>query len=188
MKQMKKIQKIQKIQMNRDNGGYSLVETLLATLILLFVTGIVVSCIALGQKRFDKNVRDSEAQLLAGTLSSLVESELHYAKNVRLSDETDPENAGNFNYYSVGKGLGAGCYFTNTDGDSDGRICIYNISDGKYVRLVTEGNYTYDLKAYVQIEYNEEDNYFDVNLTVGYDDDGGFVTCMENDFTVNSSY
>ena len=75
----------------KQNNGFTLSELLIATLILLLVSGMLVTCIHLGLKQLYKQTQESEAQILCTTLSTAIQDELSYAGNVETETTSDGE-------------------------------------------------------------------------------------------------
>ncbi len=69
----------------KSNGGFSMLELLVATLIMLLATSLLAQTMALGLQQFRTITKRSKADTLCSTLSIYVENELAYAK-VKVKD------------------------------------------------------------------------------------------------------
>lgn len=67
-------------------GGFTLVELLFSILILMLSTTIIIQCFNLGLGNVVKETRSSEAQLLCSALTSSLQNELTYARDIKITD------------------------------------------------------------------------------------------------------
>ena len=70
----------------KQNKGFTISELLIATLILVLVSGMLTTCILLGMQQLDKETQESEAQMLCTMLSTAVQDELSYASSAEFTD------------------------------------------------------------------------------------------------------
>ncbi|WP_155830999.1 MULTISPECIES: hypothetical protein [unclassified Butyrivibrio] len=71
----------------RSNGGFSLTELLLCTLIMMLTTSILVVTMRLAANHYDDIVTDSEATMLCRTLSLAIRDKLSYVVKVENTDD-----------------------------------------------------------------------------------------------------
>ncbi|MBE5825398.1 MAG: hypothetical protein E7307_02060 [Butyrivibrio sp.] len=168
-------------------GGFTLVELLFSILILMLSTTIIIQCFNLGLGNVVKETRSSEAQLLCSALTSSLQNELTYARDITITDgKLDT-------YFSSSRRMGVGSKIIFQDGDATvtngGEIKIQSvISQGGVTTttvypLVASSNYTaanragvsnsgYFLKAYLDggaIQWDNTNQVFIITLWV---DDG----------------
>ena len=162
------------------NKGFTLVEVLLSLIILMLSTTIIIQCFNLGMANVIKQTRSSQAQLLCSALTSSLQNELTYARDIKLTREKLDT------YYSSSRGMGENCRIVVNSGE----IKIKS-GDNEYP-LVSSANYLatnragvnqgeYFLKAYLaEIKWIDDDNEkgFDVIIWV---DDGSRVVPLTAD-------
>lgn len=155
----------------KKNKGFTLVELLFSMLILMLSTTVIIQCFNLGIGNVIKETRASEAQLLCSALSSSLQNELTYARNIEVKDgKLDT-------YFSSSRRMGDKSSIIIVDGE----IKIQSGSD--IYPLVASANYTakdragvggdgYFLKAYLGdgIVWDSTKGVF--NVTVWVDDAG----------------
>lgn len=113
----------------KSKAGFSLVEMLFSVLILMLSTSVIIQCFGLGMGNFIKVTRSSEGQLLCTALTSSIQNELTYAKDI------DGSGTG-FTYFSMARKLGEKC----TIGVVDNQVCITSAS--ATYPLVSKASYT----------------------------------------------
>ena len=89
-----------KIKKIRQTKGFSLVELLAATLILLLVTSIVAQGIPLAQRAYKRSVDLANAQLLLSTAITILRDDLGMANNITFQGAEATENGGPTLQYS----------------------------------------------------------------------------------------
>ena len=148
--------------------GFTLVELLFSILILMLSTTIIIQCFVLGTGNVVRETRASEAQLLCSALSSSLQNELTYARDIKI---TDGKLA---TYFSSSRRMGTDSQIVIDNGE----IKIKSGSD--VYPLVAGSNYTaknragvsgsgYFLKAYLKsggIQWDDSQKVFKVTLWV----------------------
>lgn len=105
----------------KQNKGFTISELLIATLILVLVSGMLTTCILLGMQQLDKETQESEAQMLCTMLSTAVQDELSYASSAEFTDTA----TGNFlSFEKSGKTEKVGYYIQMPT--EDGTDVTYN--------------------------------------------------------------
>lgn len=188
MTRINNLEKKSKLNRNRlqNNKGFTLVEVMLATLILVLATGLVTVCIAQALKMFHKITRESEGQMLSASLCTLIENELVNARDIEGSGEA-------YTYFSVSQDGGTKCKIVNDYKDRDGTIydgviavrgeTIPNVTrydkplvspgSKKGGQLKNKGDYVYGIKAQSTVSWDESEKMFIVHLTVYFDPTDG---------------
>ncbi len=149
-------------------GGFTFAELLFSVLILMLSTTIIIQCFNLGLGNVVKETRASEAQLLCSALTSSIQNELTYARDITITDgKLDT-------YFSSSRRMG-----------TDSRLILVNgelkIQSGSDIYpLVAGANYYADnragvnssgyfLKAYLRdgsIQWDSTNEVFKVTLWV----------------------
>jgi hypothetical protein len=149
-------------------GGITFAELLFSVLILMLSTTIIIQCFNLGLGNVVKETRASEAQLLCSALTSSIQNELTYARDITITDgKLDT-------YFSSSRRMG-----------TDSRLILVNgelkIQSGSDIYpLVAGANYYADnragvnssgyfLKAYLRdgsIQWDSTNEVFKVTLWV----------------------
>jgi len=93
----------------RSEMGFSLVEMLVALIILVLMTGIVAMGIPMAKSTYEKAVLASNAQALMSTTTIELRNELGLAQGVKT------DAAGKVNYYISGEGYFANIENSNID-------------------------------------------------------------------------
>ena len=107
---MKKAAKKLKTKLS-GKKGFTLVEVLFSVMILMLSTSIMIQCFALGMGHIVRETRASEAQLLCSSLTSSLQNELTYARDLKVTDgKLDT-------YFSSSRGMGAGCSIVIDNGE-----------------------------------------------------------------------
>lgn len=152
----------------KSNRGFSLTEALCSVLILLLVSGGMVSGIQLASKSYRDSILISESKELCSTLTSIVSYELRYASNVTVSAGGEVESFFSHSYANKN----TLCTFASVD--SEGRIAEYGElmlgekDSSPFVgkELLSHAAYTNGLGAGVKVFYNKAENLFTVFLTI----------------------
>ena len=162
--------------------GFTLVELLFSIIILMLSTTVILQCFNLGLGNVIKETRASEAQLLCSALTSSLQNELTYARDIKITDGMLDT------YFSSSRRMGENSRIDSTSGEIKIQTIIKNEIDGSITvtseyQLVSSANYKaknragvnnsdedeYFLKAYLgndSIAWNSTDNVFDVILWV----------------------
>ena len=85
MKLKKKIINIQKKIEKRAKSGFSIIEMLMAVLILLLATQLIAQAVRLAAEKFYVSTNRSEAQMIVSTLSDFIRSEITTAGEIELN-------------------------------------------------------------------------------------------------------
>lgn len=158
--------------------GFTLVELLFSIIILMLSTTVIIQCFNLGLGNVIKETRASEAQLLCSALTSSIQNELTYARDIKITDgKLDT-------YFSSSRRMGDNCQIVVIDGEikiKENGADPENPDDAKKIYpLVASANYKaknragvkqdgYFLKAYLEndsIKWNSTTNVFDVTIWV----------------------
>ena len=159
----------------RRRAGFTLTEMLATIIIVLLVSAGLVTTVGLALRQYNNSMRNSESQVLASTLKSIISSELEHTNvstmeidasgNVIAFESTDYALKGSLSsFYAVDGDLsetsGYGQLFCGKKGDSTlGSLVIGSAS------------YTRGLGMKLNsITYNSASKYFTVRFEVGYDD------------------
>lgn len=156
----------------KNNKGMTLTEVLAATLIMLLVSLGLTTGVALANRQFVTSIRESEAQELYSTLSSLITNELRFTNTIYVSNNDNiNQNVKGFLSYTYATNSGTNLMAVlNDDGilitdDSYGELAIGN--NGTYNRLLGSASYPNNLGAKWSIIYNSSKKYFTVTLDIG---------------------
>ena len=169
----------------KKNKGFTLAELLFSMIILMLSTTIILQCFNLGLSNVIRETRASEAQLLCSALTSSLQNELTYARDIKVDNSSKVLKT----YFSSSRRMGANSSI-KLDG---GKIFISNGVDADYP-LVDKVNYTaknrggvaaadddtYFLKAFLNggIKWNETNQVFEITLWV---DDASKATITDAD-------
>ena len=159
----------------KRSKGFTLVEVLFSILILMLSTTVILQCFNLGMGHFISQTRSSEAQLLCSALTSSLQNELTYARDIKITDgKLDT-------YFSSSRRMGEGSQIVVENGEVKIKIKGSTDPDDIYP-LVASSNYLaknrkgadgsgYFLKAYLKdnaITWDGTNNSF--NITIWVDD------------------
>jgi type II secretory pathway pseudopilin PulG len=159
----------------KRSKGFTLVEVLFSILILMLSTTVILQCFNLGMGHFISQTRSSEAQLLCSALTSSLQNELTYARDIKITDgKLDT-------YFSSSRRMGEGSQIIVENGEVKIKIKGSTDPDDIYP-LVASSNYLaknrkgadgsgYFLKAYLKdnaITWDGTNNSF--NITIWVDD------------------
>ena len=180
---------VKKIKTKLSEGkGFTFAELLFSILILMLSTTIIIQCFNLGLKNIVRETRASEAQLLCSALTSSIQNELTYARDVKLTTDEDGKKYLD-TYFSSARRMGANSrirvyegeiYITNK-GKTDTINLEEDIPNKVVYPLVESANYKADHRAGVgsggkfltanmaDIQYDSAKGLFYVSLWV---DDG----------------
>lgn len=157
-----------KLREKSNSRGFTLGELLVTILILLLVTGGMVTTVSLAAGQFSTSVRESEAQILGSTLKNIISDELCFTSEVHIDGDGNVISYQSQSYVQE-QGLG---YFTTSNGDDEyGWLCVGNASDPDYAPtlILGKGSYTRGLTAKVTALTYDVDTYtFSVTLSVGH--------------------
>ena len=154
----------------KNNKGFSLVEVLVAIIILLLVTSGIVTGVVLSKRQYQSSITYSKASELYNSLSSLINNELKFTNQIK----TDGENVSSF--YSVSYATKSDLTeFSVIDGNGNvtsdyGQLILRSASNSSDIkRILSYGAYTNALGCKLDsLTYKE--GIFTVTLSVGTSD------------------
>ena len=134
---------IKKIAKKQNNRGLSIAEMLISVLILLFVSGGLVTTVIIARAQYKEAMRHSEAKMLCATIANLIVDELTNTPVI--------EPVGSDVYYDSVRFSGRYCFQSN----EKGQIVMKNRKAGEPSKpLLSDAAYTNDLKTKVEIKYD----------------------------------
>ncbi len=133
----------------KKNKGFTLAELLFSMIILMLSTTIILQCFNLGLSNVIRETRSSEAQLLCSALTSSLQNELTYARDIKVDNSSKVLKT----YFSSSRRMGA----NSTIKLDQGKVIISNGVDADYP-LVDRSNYT--AKNRGGVAGNDDDSYF----------------------------
>ncbi len=170
---MKNAVKILKNKLKKSKG-FSLVELLFSIIILMLSTTVIIQCFNLGLGNVIRETRASEAQLLCSALTSSLQNELTYARDITLSDDKKTL----VSYFSSSRRMGADMEIAVDNGEiiirnTENAADIYPlVASSNYTakdRSGVKGGSTYFLQAHLQdnkIQWDDTEKEFKVTIWV----------------------
>lgn len=159
----------------KDSKGFTLTELLVATIIMLLVSLGLATGVALSNRQYINSIRQSEAQELYSTLSSVISNELRYTTKVYIdssvSASTDGAKINGFyskTYSPSSSNSKPYILIIDENGNETtdfGQLAIGQASN--YNRVLNSAVYSKNLGVKVKIYYDEYNNLFNVDLEVG---------------------
>lgn len=151
----------------KNSKGFTMIELLVSTLIVVLVSIGLAAGVALANRQFIKMNRYSEAQELYSTLNTLLTNELRYTNSVVI------KNGNVDSFFSVTYALKnerTSLVVLDEDGNETlldyGQLALGN--NGQYNRLVGSASYTsYNLGAKAVVTYDADKKLFTVDLDIG---------------------
>lgn len=160
--------------MKRRSKGFSLVELLAAILILSLVSGGLVTGIILSSNQYKNSMRQSEANELYNTISSLLTNELRFTNKIRYKTGTNEVEAFKSVSYQIDDENLCNIYVLNDEGYLTikyGHIALGEINKNNVNYLIGAAAYTNGLGAKIHgIKYDTTEKLFTVDLDIGYND------------------
>ena len=164
-----KLIKLLRNKLKSDSKGFSILEMLLAVVILLLATQLVTQAMDLAAKRYIESTNRSKAQMIMSTLSDFVRNELTTASDFVLE--------GNDISFIDGSGiLGGRCVLAN----DQNTVCLKNIkSEKSYYPIVgsnngTAFNYANNLRVrFVLSPPSKDDSKLNFEYTINVEDKTG---------------
>ena len=155
----------------KSKAGMSLLEVLCAVLILLLVSGGMTSAVTLAVNQYQKSMRNSEAQVLYSSLSTVLGHELAYTTNIKVNSL---ENGAVQQFLSQNFAIEHNLSTIMTDNSGTngyGQILLGNSANPEEsMNILGKAAYTKGLLAKVtSITYSNTTHYFTVYLSIGYD-------------------
>lgn len=138
--------------MNKDNAGFTLVEVLCTVLVVVLLTGMIVTGITFGVKNYGKNLTISEARTLYCTLSTVISDNLRFSSGVVTGNQNKVTSLFIPGYGEITENV-----FRS---DADGRVFLGED------RILSNSAYTRGAKAKVDVTYNPDSETFGVDITV----------------------
>ena len=162
----------------KSKAGFSLLELLVAVIVLLLVSGGLATASTVANNQFVKSMRNSEAQELYTNLKSLLDYELRHVdtsnSNALVYDETTGVvSKFHSKTYSSSSINEAGTLVSIDDDNNEteyGEIAFSNNS-AQYNRLLGKAAYPHDIQAKVTIYYDEDNNIFTVDTVIAVNDE-----------------
>ncbi|WP_408069810.1 hypothetical protein [Butyrivibrio sp. JL13D10] len=154
-----KIKRQIKNKISSSCGGFSILEMLLAVVILLLATQLVTGAMDLAAKRYIESTNRSKAQMIMSTLSDFVRSTLTTASDIVLEDEMS---------FIDGSGLVGGRCVLQGDGTS---ICLKNLKTGdSYYPIVgSEDGGPFDYANNLRVSYKTSPSREDEKIIFNYE-------------------
>ena len=158
---MKKLLK----RIKNSSSGLSLVEMLCAIMILLIVSEGMAQGISLAQRQYEKSIVSSQSKVLCSSISTIVERELAYTTEIKMSDSTNVYSFLSSNYVIRDEDLSH--FFTDqTDGEY-GQIYLGTEEEAK--EILGSKAYNRGLTALIRdLRYDQSTYTFTVTVSIGY--------------------
>lgn len=168
-----------------NNKGFTLIELLAAILIVSLVSGGLVTGIVLSNNQYKNSIRQSEANELYNTISSLLTNELKYTNKIKMDETTKEVKSFKSISYQIDESSLCTIYVLYESGypagDNYGRIALGDNDKKNY--LLGNAAYTNDLGAKIHsITYDRTQKLFTVDLDIGYND----KSIIRNEFNVRA--
>ncbi|MBQ7161888.1 MAG: hypothetical protein IJR90_09295 [Clostridia bacterium] len=150
----------------RDRRGFTLGETMAATVILLLLSGAMATGVALATSQFGKSMVRSESKVLYSTLQNVVKNELANTKTVVLGSSNADGSYQVTQFFSQNYAAhdSLSHFVILPEGSEYGELALG--SDTETNKLLSSSAYTYGLGASVEVGYFRTAGYFRVNLTI----------------------
>lgn len=136
----------------KSSKGFSLLETLVALIIVLLVASCVTIGISASNRVYKRSLFVSESDITASTIDIALSDVLRYAYNVNLNEDTNLLSFSNKNYsidgghFVIKQGF---LYINTTEGMSDDEI-------GEHLKpLIGGSTYTASKMTDFQLNYND---------------------------------
>ena len=126
----------------KDNKGLTLTELLCAIIVMLLVTAVMVVGIRLGTQAYVKSVSMSEAQQLCSTITTLVNDELRFARQISVAND----EANTVSIFSKNFGKDSGT-LRSYGQNEDGQVVLGG------TKILSSTSYPHNLKAKVNLSY-----------------------------------
>lgn len=157
-----------------NNKGMTLSEMLVATIIMLLVSVGLSTGVALANKEFISSIKQSEAQELYSTLSTIISNELRYTSEIYSSDNKTQDEITVSGFYSMtyspsDKNTNPYLLILTKDGSTTssdfGQLAIGQGTN--YNRVLNSASYPNNLGVRITVKYNQTKALFTVYLDVG---------------------
>ncbi len=136
----------------KHKGGVTLVEMLMAVIVLILATGLITLALDFGISSFNKSNMEAEGQILCSTLATAVKDELRFARNIEGSEISD------IKFFSMNLGA-KDCSFkveNSASGGASGAGYIMLKTPKGSFDLVPKSTYVYGLGAeFARFEWDE---------------------------------
>lgn len=171
----------------KKNHGFTLAEMLVTVILVGLASAGLVSGVSMGTRQYNRSIRISESQQLYTTIESILNNELRFTNRITLA------NGKVDTFYSQTYALEESAtrlYILDGDVDGDkivagdkyGQIAIGN--GVSFNRILGKKSYADGLGAKATISYNQDQNYFSVDLSIGVNGDSN--PYIEKSFTVRA--
>ncbi|MBQ9545152.1 MAG: hypothetical protein IJV00_08500 [Clostridia bacterium] len=139
----------------KSRRGVSLAEMLIATLLLVLVSGAMVTGVLFASTSFSKSMMRSESKVLYSTLQNVIKNELANTKTVVLGEaKTDgSRRVDKFFSQNYASTLDLSSFRVIPSGREYGELALG--SETEVNRLLSSSAYTYGLGAKVEVSYFE---------------------------------
>lgn len=138
--------------MKKNSAGFTLIEILCSVLVVVLLTGMIVTGITFGAKNYGKNLSISEARTLYCTLATVVTDELRYSTGVTAGAGGTVSGMFSQSFGRIDSGV--------FESDSSGRVYL-----GEN-RLLSNSAYTRGAKASVTVIYDPETRIFTADIVI----------------------
>ena len=138
--------------MKKSSAGFTLVEILCVVIIVVLLTGMIVTGITFGVKNYGKNLSISEARVLYCTLATVVTDELRYSTEVTSGPDGTITGIFSQSYGRIETSI-----FVS---DEKGRVFL---GENK---LLSNSAYTRGAKAAVVVKYDSDTGIFNADITI----------------------
>ena len=145
----------------KSSKGFSLLETLVALIIVLLVASCVTIGISASNRVYKRSLFVSESDLTASTIDIALSDVLRYAYNINCADDTNTVASFSNKNYSIEDGhfvIKQGFLYINTTGEPDDKI-------GDYLKPLIGGS-TYTASKMIDFQLNYNDGEFTGSYTL----------------------
>ncbi|MCR5343357.1 MAG: hypothetical protein K6E70_08350 [Butyrivibrio sp.] len=163
-----KLIKLLRNKLKSDSKGFSILEMLLAVVVLLLATQLVTQAMDIAAKRYIESTNRSKAQMIMSTLSDFVRNELTTGSDFALND-------GDISFIDGSGILGGRCVLAN----DQSTVCLRNVKSGKsYYPIVgsnngTAFNYANNLRVSFDLGSSKDDSNINFVYTINVEDKTG---------------
>ncbi len=154
-----KLLKLIRNKIRSSSKGFSIIEMLVAVVILLMATSLVASAMKLASERYLESTNRSKAQMILSTLSDFVRSELTTGSDFVLSDGGDVS-------FIDGSGiLGGRCVLKN----EQNTICLKNKDDTYFPIVGSKGDSAFDYANELKVRFDLSPSKEKERIKFGYE-------------------
>lgn len=154
----------------KSRRGFTLMEMLIGIVVMLLITAVILLTVQMSVKYYTTSVRESEAQVLCGSLTNAIKEELEYATAVKGVGSADASGVySDYTYYSRARAFGSGCkiaLYPADDPVNANHIAVRKGAD-KYYGLVGSKTYSFDLTVgELDIKWDSANSCFLVSIAI----------------------